>query len=89
MLHDRKVIVVFDRKGKNGKSKWLKHSRLRPNVFKVRKLLAERPDRLRAAVYKLTRKETPDLIVIDLPKAKGKDTDLPGLFEALEDIKNG
>lgn len=88
-LRDRKVVVVYDNKGNNGKSSWMRNIRLRRRDLVIRKLTPERPDRLRASVYKMTRKQTPDLLFVDLPRTLGKDTDLKGFFEALEEIKNG
>lgn len=90
-LKDRKVMVVSNPAGKIGKSKLLKHlaQSQEANKLKVAKLPIDKPDRLRAGVIKLLRKQEIDLFMFDFTRTQGVETHLENLFEIVEEIKNG
>lgn len=89
-LRNRKVIWVQDPVGGQGKSTFIKYLAMNEKLFDlgIEKLLIDRPDRIRSAVIKLSKKKDIDIYMFDFTRTRSKDTRLNDLFEVIEEIKN-
>lgn len=81
---DRTINVLYDSKGKSGKSKLVKY--LCVNYNDIIKISFGSASQLRSAVatagvYKM--------YIIDIPRTLGADDSISSLFSTIEDIKNG
>ena len=54
----------------------------------IEKLPIDRPDRVRSAVIKLSRKKDVDIYTFDFTRIQGIDTNFQNLFEVIDEIKN-
>ncbi len=54
----------------------------------IEKLPIDRPDRVRSAVIKLSKKKNIDLYMFDFTRTRGEETRFNDLFEVIEEIKN-
>jgi len=89
-LRDRKVIWIQDRKGGQGKSTFIRYLAMNEKKLGlgVEKLPMDRPDRIRSAVVKLSKKKDVDMYMFDFTRTQGVDTHFQDLFEVIEEIKN-
>ena len=87
-LRDRKVIWIQDLQGGAGKSTFLRYliTNERSTGLTVAKLPIDRPDRVRSAVIKLSKKKDIDLYMFDFTRTKGVETHFQDLFEVIEEI---
>ena len=89
-LRDRKVLWVQDPRGGHGKSTFIKYLAMNEKFLGlgVEKLPIDRPDRVRSAVIKLSKKKDVDIYIFDFTRTQGVDTHFQDLFEVIEEIKN-
>lgn len=89
-FRNRKVVWVQDIIGGQGKSTFIRY--LAANEKKlgmgIEKLPIDRPDRVRSAIIKLSKKKNVDVYMFDFTRTRGDDTRLNDLFEVIEEIKN-
>ena len=90
-LRDRKVLWLQDKLGRTGKSRFIKHLAMNSQKLGIvcKKIPIDRPDRIRAALTKLSKKANVDLYMFDFTRTQGEDTSFKDLFEVIEEIKNG
>lgn len=90
-LRERKVMVILDRVGGAGKSKFMKWlaTNEKETGIKVVKLPFDRPDRINSAMLQLTKNQDVDMILFDCTRTLGEETSMKNLFEVVEEIKNG
>ena len=89
-FRNRKVVWVQDIIGGQGKSTFIRY--LAANEKKlgmgIEKLPIDRPDRVRSAIIKLSKKKNVDVYMFDFTRTRSDDTRLNDLFEVIEEIKN-
>ena len=86
----RKVIWVQDSLGGQGKSTFIRYLAMNEKHLGigVEKLPIDRPDRVRSAVVKLSKRKNVDLYIFDFTRTRSEDSRLNDLFEVVEEIKN-
>ena len=89
-FRNRKVIWVQDIVGGQGKSTFIQYLATNERKFGmgIEKLPIDRPDRVRSAIIKLSKKKNVDVYMFDFTRTRGDDTRLNDLFEVIEEIKN-
>ena len=89
-FRDRKVIWVQDIVGGHGKSTFIRYLAINERTLGmgIEKLPIDRPDRVRSAVIKLSKKKNIDLYMFDFTRTRGEETKFNDLFEVIEEIKN-
>ena len=82
---DRKIIWIYDKKGKCGKSKWVKWL-CANNPEDIIKLTFGSPQQLRSAIVSIGPKK---VYLIDIPRTRDKSDSMESLINSLEEVKNG
>lgn len=82
-------MLVCNKTGGAGKSKFVKWLRISQKEIVLRKLPVSSVDRLTSAVFIISKTVNIDLYKIDLPRTISENISLPDLFHTLEEIKNG
>lgn len=82
-------MLVCNKTGGAGKSKFVKWLRISQKEIVLRKLPVSSVDRLTSAVFIISKTVKIDLYKIDLPRTISENISLPDLFHTLEEIKNG
>lgn len=89
-FRNRKVIWVQDTLGGQGKSTFIRYLAANETSLGmgIEKMPIDRPDRVRSAIIKLSKKKNVDLYMFDFTRTRSDDTRLNDLFEVIEEIKN-
>ena len=88
-FRSRKVIWIQDPKGGSGKSTFLKYLSTSQEELAVKKLPLDKPDRIRMAVCKILNRENVEVFAFDFTRTLDEETSVKGLFQVVEEIKNG
>ena len=89
-FRNRKVIWIQDMLGGQGKSTFIRYLATNEANLNmgIEKMPIDRPDRVRSAIIKLSKKKNVDLYMFDFTRTRSDDTRLNDLFEVIEEIKN-
>lgn len=89
-FRNRKVIWIQDMLGGQGKSTFIRYLATNEASLNmgIEKMPIDRPDRVRSAIIKLSKKKNVDLYMFDFTRTRSNDTRLNDLFEVIEEIKN-
>lgn len=89
-FRNRKVVWIQDIIGGQGKSTFIRYLAANEKSLGmgIEKLPIDRPDRVRSAVIKLSKRKNVDIYMFDFTRTRGDDTRFNDLFEVIEELKN-